>query len=226
MARPHRRRDPIPTMEQIHAGLDAVEASASPERLLDMWLDREEPREAWEHAVVLEDGTEGPDPRQFKNRPSTDPNGDNTTIRAKLPASWMQRVSTLIARRVHAEYNTNADFVRDAIYHHLWRVAGAGGLDAEAVDHLRIVEATAAARERQAAVERNDELIATMRQTLELLRGKPGMDDYLVSVRTTAAYLGEPWREQALELLDRFDPQGREGRYVAGGNGHGASGGG
>ena len=68
------------------------------------------------------------------------------------------------------------------------------------------------------------ELIATMRQTLELLRGKPGMDDYLVSVRTTAAYLGEPWREQALELLDRFDPQGREGRYVAGGNGHGAGG--
>ena len=60
MARPHRRRDPIPTMEQIHAGLDAVEASASPERLLDMWLDREEPREAWEHAVVLE---EPPDDR-------------------------------------------------------------------------------------------------------------------------------------------------------------------
>jgi len=220
MARPHRRRDPIPTMEQLHSGLDAVEASASPERLLDMWLDREEPREAWEHPVVLEDGTEGPDPRKFKNRPSTDPNGDNTTIRAKLPASWMQRVSTLIARRVHAEYNTNADFVRDAIYHHLWRVAGARGLDADAVDHLRIVEAGEAARNQQAVIERNDELVATMRQTLDLLRGKPGMDGYLQTVRGVAAYLEEPWLEQALELLDRYDPQGRAGRVSGGVPGH------
>lgn len=224
MARPHRKRDPIPTMEQLHAGMDAREASAGSERLLDMWLERDDDREPWEQPVVLADGTVGPDPSQFKKRPSTDANGDSTTIRAKLPASVMQRVSALIARRAFTEYDTNADFVRDAIYHYLWRVAGAGGLDDDAVDYLRVTEAANVARDKQAAVERNDELIATMRQTLELLRGKPGMDDYLVSVRTTAAYLGEPWREQALELLDRFDPQGREGRYVAGGNGHGANG--
>ena len=137
----------------------------------------------------------------------------------------------MIARRVHAEYNTNADFVRDAIYHHLWRVAGAGGLDADAVDHLRIVEATEAAREQQAVMERNDELIATMRQTLDLLRGKPGMEGYLQTVRGVAAYLEEPWLEQALELLDRYDPQGREGRMpgqvpgqTAGSNGAGGGG--
>ncbi len=51
-----------------------------------------------------------------------------------------------------------------------------------------------------------------MRRTLNLLRGKPGMEGYLQTVRGVAAYLEEPWLEQALELLDRYDPQGRAGR--------------
>jgi hypothetical protein len=65
MARPRGKRFPLPTMEQLHAGMDATEASASSERLLDMWLERDDEPVDRMGPRVLPDGTRGPDRNVF-----------------------------------------------------------------------------------------------------------------------------------------------------------------
>lgn len=206
MARPRSKRMPLPTLEQMHEGLDVTAASASGERLLDMWLERDEdvPVDRMDRGL-LPDGTQGPD-RRIIYTSSTDGSGQRMDVRAKVPSAHMHFIGAMIARREIPGYNTIGDFVRDAIYHRMWDVAEGiklSPVDLERLKARQLQTATEAAVER---VENNNALVAEARTALGRLQGQPGLEDYLDVLRVTAAYMEEPWRGQMLRLVDEYGP--------------------
>lgn len=54
---------------------------------------------------------------------STDGNGVSETKYVKMPPSLLAGIGDLVASKVIADYRTEADFIRDAVYHRLHHVA-------------------------------------------------------------------------------------------------------
>ena len=71
-------------------------ASASSERLLDMWLERDDDPVDRMGPRVLPDGTRGPDRNVFHTI-SVDGTGQRMDVRAKIPSSYMHLIGTMIA---------------------------------------------------------------------------------------------------------------------------------
>lgn len=207
MARPRGKRFPLPTMEQLHAGLDATEASANSERLLDMWLERDDDPVDRMGPRVLPDGTRGPDRNVFHTI-SVDGTGQRMDVRAKIPSSYMHLIGTMIARREIPQYNTIGDFVRDAIYHRIWDVAEGRKLRPVDLERLKVEEMQAATEAAMERMEMNNALVTEARATLSRLHGQPGFGEYLETLRLTAAYVENPWRAQLLKLADEYEGGG------------------
>ena len=207
MARPRGKRFPLPTMEQLHAGMDATEASASSERLLDMWLERDDEPVDRMGPRVLPDGTRGPDRNVFHTI-STDGAGQRMDVRAKIPSSYMHLIGTMIARREIPQYNTIGDFVRDAIYHRIWDIAEGRKLLAVDVERLKVEEMQEATEAALGRMESNNALVNEARATLHRLQGQPGLDEYLDRLRITAAYIEDPWRKELLKLANEYESDG------------------
>lgn len=145
------------------------------------------------------------DPSQFLTR-DPDPKGDGVDLRTKVSRGTNAQIQSIIEQRLVPEYQTKADFVRDAVLHRLRYLAEQhDAMTTAQRGRIRTTIHAAQIEYTRDWVERNELNVQLVKETLERI-AKTGRNSQLMKqafedALAMAEGMDEPWASQVEEIV-------------------------